>query len=169
MARGNQREQARAKNLKKKEKEQKGKSNLNGQSINQKKESDAAIMRAKQEAALAKKQAEAATGASTKFRAKITSGWDFELDHLHIVSSCSLKFSVCLAEKWSNVQHLKLKYQRQRQDLYMTKNTYRTAKVYDINYPIWQNSMRSRRDEAFRNVLAERAHSKDLRFMVIVK
>ncbi|KAL9539484.1 hypothetical protein MBANPS3_010232 [Mucor bainieri] len=64
MARGNQREQARAKNLKKKEKEQKGKSNLNGQTINQKKESDAAIMRAKQEAALAKKQAEAAAGGS---------------------------------------------------------------------------------------------------------
>jgi len=35
---GNQREQARAKNLKKKEKESKGKTNLNGQSINQKKE-----------------------------------------------------------------------------------------------------------------------------------
>lgn len=35
---GNQREQARAKNLKKKEKEQKGKSSLNGQTINQKKE-----------------------------------------------------------------------------------------------------------------------------------
>ncbi|GAA5810605.1 hypothetical protein MFLAVUS_004028 [Mucor flavus] len=55
MARGNQREQSRAKNMKKKEKEQKGKANNNGQSLTQKKESDAAIMRAKQEAALAKK------------------------------------------------------------------------------------------------------------------
>ncbi|RCI05449.1 hypothetical protein CU098_011585 [Rhizopus stolonifer] len=56
---GNQREQARLKNLKKKEKENKGKTNLNGQTITQKKENDAAIMRAKQEAALAKKQADA--------------------------------------------------------------------------------------------------------------
>ncbi|KAI8078953.1 uncharacterized protein B0P05DRAFT_541819 [Gilbertella persicaria] len=59
MTRGNQREQARLKNLKKKEKENKGKTNLNGQTITQKKENDAAIMRAKQEAALAKKQADA--------------------------------------------------------------------------------------------------------------
>ncbi|KAI8983004.1 hypothetical protein BDB01DRAFT_792009 [Pilobolus umbonatus] len=62
MARGNQREQSRLKNQKKKEKENKGKSSMNGQSINQKKESDAAIMRAKQEAALAKKAAEAGNG-----------------------------------------------------------------------------------------------------------
>ncbi|KAG1151624.1 hypothetical protein G6F37_004905 [Rhizopus arrhizus] len=66
MTRGNQREQARLKNLKKKEKENKGKSNHNGMSVNQKKESDAAIMRAKQEAALAKKQAEAAAGIKKK-------------------------------------------------------------------------------------------------------
>ncbi|KAI9470649.1 MAG: hypothetical protein EXX96DRAFT_585260 [Benjaminiella poitrasii] len=62
MTRGNQREQARLKNLKKKEKENKGKSSLNGLTINQKKENDAAIMRAKQEAALAKKTQEAANG-----------------------------------------------------------------------------------------------------------
>ncbi|KAL4212387.1 hypothetical protein CU097_006307 [Rhizopus azygosporus] len=60
MTRGNQREQARLKNLKKKEKENKGKSNLNGMTVTQKKEYDAAIMRAKQEAAAAKKAAEAA-------------------------------------------------------------------------------------------------------------
>ncbi|KAI7905036.1 uncharacterized protein BX663DRAFT_501440 [Cokeromyces recurvatus] len=62
MTRGNQREQARLKNLKKKEKENKGKTNLNGLTINQKKENDAAIMRAKQEAALARKAQEAANG-----------------------------------------------------------------------------------------------------------
>jgi hypothetical protein len=77
--------------LKKKEKENKGKASMNGQTLTQKKEryvyfeanenvfyhcivffvvnniirniSDAAIMRAKQEAALAKKQADAAAGA----------------------------------------------------------------------------------------------------------
>ncbi|KAI7864039.1 hypothetical protein BDF14DRAFT_1884621 [Spinellus fusiger] len=58
MTRGNQREQARLKNQKKQADAKKGKTTLNGQSINQKKESDAAIMRAKQEAALAKKEGE---------------------------------------------------------------------------------------------------------------
>ncbi|CAO3693007.1 unnamed protein product [Rhizopus stolonifer] len=56
MTRGNQREQARLKNLKKKEKDNKGKAGNSGVSLTQKKESDAAIMRAKQEAALAKKE-----------------------------------------------------------------------------------------------------------------
>ncbi|KAF7727410.1 hypothetical protein EC973_007574 [Apophysomyces ossiformis] len=55
---GNQREQARLKNLKKQQEQKKGKQNLNGMTVTQKKESDAAIMRAKQEAAAAKKAAE---------------------------------------------------------------------------------------------------------------
>ncbi|KAI8384883.1 uncharacterized protein BYT42DRAFT_563945 [Radiomyces spectabilis] len=61
MTRGNQREQARLKNLKKQQEAKKGKQNLNGMTVTQKKESDAAIMRAKQEAA-AKKKAEEAAG-----------------------------------------------------------------------------------------------------------
>ncbi|KAG2228310.1 hypothetical protein INT45_011102 [Circinella minor] len=59
MTRGNQRELARAKNLKKQQKQGKGKPDLKGLSVTQKKESDAAIMRAKQEAAVAKKEQQA--------------------------------------------------------------------------------------------------------------
>ncbi|CAO3607219.1 unnamed protein product [Cunninghamella echinulata] len=59
MTRGNQREQARLKNLKKQQAASKGKSAGNqGVSLTKKKESDAAIMRAKQEAAAAKKAGE---------------------------------------------------------------------------------------------------------------
>ncbi|KAG0165728.1 hypothetical protein DFQ28_007020 [Apophysomyces sp. BC1034] len=54
MTRGNQREQARLKNMKKQQDAKKGKANMNGMTVTQKKESDAAIMRAKQEAALKK-------------------------------------------------------------------------------------------------------------------
>ncbi|KAI8145459.1 hypothetical protein BJV82DRAFT_666711 [Fennellomyces sp. T-0311] len=56
MTRGNQRELARAKNMKKQQKQSKGKTDLKGMTVTQKKESDAAIMRAKQEAAAAKKE-----------------------------------------------------------------------------------------------------------------
>ncbi|KAL1930217.1 hypothetical protein VTP01DRAFT_1371 [Rhizomucor pusillus] len=66
MTRGNQRELARQKNLKKQQKQNKGKPDLKGMSVNQKKENDAAIMRAKQEAAAAKKAAEAAGQAGKK-------------------------------------------------------------------------------------------------------
>ncbi|KAI9315127.1 hypothetical protein BX666DRAFT_2028713 [Dichotomocladium elegans] len=58
MTRGNQRELARAKNLKKQQKMGKGKPADNGLNVTQRKENDAAIMRAKQEAAAAKKAAE---------------------------------------------------------------------------------------------------------------
>ncbi|KAI7850948.1 small EDRK-rich factor 1-like protein [Circinella umbellata] len=58
MTRGNQRELARAKNQKKQQKQGKGKQDLKGMTVTQKKESDAAIMRAKQEAAVAKKEQE---------------------------------------------------------------------------------------------------------------
>ncbi|CDH55370.1 predicted protein [Lichtheimia corymbifera JMRC:FSU:9682] len=60
MTRGNQRELARAKNQKKQQKMNKGKPAESGVSLTKRKENDAAIMRAKQEAAAAKKAAEAA-------------------------------------------------------------------------------------------------------------
>ncbi|CAO3590871.1 unnamed protein product [Absidia cylindrospora] len=61
MTRGNQREQARLKNLKKQQDQKKGKSGDNsGQKLTQKKESDAEIMRQKQLLAAQKKEAEAA-------------------------------------------------------------------------------------------------------------
>ncbi|GAB5592494.1 hypothetical protein Unana1_07394 [Umbelopsis nana] len=59
MTRGNQREQDRLKNQKKQAGKAKA-TTLNGQSLKNKQESDADIMRKKQEAAAAKKAAEAA-------------------------------------------------------------------------------------------------------------
>jgi hypothetical protein len=58
MTRGNQRDLAREKGLKKLADESKG-VRKDGKNLNQAKESDAEIMRKKQEAALAKKQQEA--------------------------------------------------------------------------------------------------------------
>ncbi|KAL4402125.1 hypothetical protein ACI68E_001777 [Malassezia pachydermatis] len=55
MARGNAREIARAKNQKKQAEQNKGKPNDSGMTLAQRRERDAAALRAKQEAAAAKK------------------------------------------------------------------------------------------------------------------